>query len=272
MQKHLVIFSDLDGTLLDSKNYSFEKALPALTLIKEKKIPLIFCTSKTRGEVELYRDLLDNSHPFIVENGGAVCVPKDYFPFVHEYDHILETYFIMELGTPYPSLVKNLDELKKKTGAAIKGFSDMTAEEIASYCNLPMDQAVLAKQREYDEPFLILAPEDVPRVEEALGLRCAKGDRFYHLTGSDKGKAVSILIDLFKKLHTDILSVGLGNCFNDLPMLSSVDIPILVQLENGSYHSKVQLLGLRFADGAGPVGWKKAVMEICNEQSETMSS
>ena len=38
----VLIFSDLDATLLDHHNSSFDDALPALQLIKEKKIPLIY--------------------------------------------------------------------------------------------------------------------------------------------------------------------------------------------------------------------------------------
>lgn len=71
----IIIFTDLDGTLLDSR-YSFRKALPAIKLIKEKNIPLILCSSKTRSEIELWRKKLNNNHPFISENGGGIFIPK----------------------------------------------------------------------------------------------------------------------------------------------------------------------------------------------------
>lgn len=70
-EKQLVIFTDLDGTLLDKNSYSFAPARPALILLKKKDIPLIFCTSKTRAEIELYRRKIENSDPFISENGGG---------------------------------------------------------------------------------------------------------------------------------------------------------------------------------------------------------
>jgi predicted mannosyl-3-phosphoglycerate phosphatase (HAD superfamily) len=59
----VVIFTDLDGALLDRETYSFEPALPALRFIKEKKIPLIFVSSKTRAEIEGYRKKLKNTIP-----------------------------------------------------------------------------------------------------------------------------------------------------------------------------------------------------------------
>lgn len=75
----LLVFTDLDGTLLDHHTYSFEPALPALNALKEKNIPLIICTSKTRAEIEKWRLELRTDHPFISENGGAIFIPKGYF-------------------------------------------------------------------------------------------------------------------------------------------------------------------------------------------------
>ena len=50
----IIVFTDLDSTLLHPKTYSFDAAMPALKLIKEKDIPLILCSSKTRAEIEVY--------------------------------------------------------------------------------------------------------------------------------------------------------------------------------------------------------------------------
>ena len=74
-----IIFSDLDGTLLDSVDYSFAAALPALEAIRTQDVPLILCSSKTRAEIEVYRQRLNNEHPFITENGGGIFIPQDYF-------------------------------------------------------------------------------------------------------------------------------------------------------------------------------------------------
>jgi len=78
MNNNILVFTDLDGTLLDSDTYSYKSALPALKLIKNKKIPLIFCSSKTKSEIEMYRKRIGNDDPFISENGGGIFIPKDY--------------------------------------------------------------------------------------------------------------------------------------------------------------------------------------------------
>ncbi|RLG21689.1 hypothetical protein DRN72_03465 [Methanosarcinales archaeon] len=41
-----VVFTDLDGTLLDSE-YSFEEALDTLRWLEDNHIPVVFCSSKT---------------------------------------------------------------------------------------------------------------------------------------------------------------------------------------------------------------------------------
>jgi len=74
-----IIFSDLDGTLLNQDTYSFNEGQKALKLLKKYNIPLIFATSKTRAEIEFWRKKIGNNDPFISENGGGIFIPKmDY--------------------------------------------------------------------------------------------------------------------------------------------------------------------------------------------------
>ena len=68
----IIIFTDLDGTLLDYASYSFAKAETALAYIKQRSIPLIICSSKTKKEILVYREKLGIKEPFISENGGGI--------------------------------------------------------------------------------------------------------------------------------------------------------------------------------------------------------
>ncbi len=259
---NIVVFSDLDGTLLDGVDYSFSKALPALKFLKEKNIPVIFCTSKTLPEVEIYRHRLNNHDPFVVENGGAIYIPDGYYDVPFDYDRATAGYRVRELGTPYEVLVDALAEVRRRTGAPLRGFADMTVREVAERCNLTLDQAALAKQREYDEPFLILEPEAAPRVVDAIAAPVTRGDRFHHLSGSDKGRAVSCLMALFRRWRPDAVSVGIGNRSSDLALLEAVDVPILVASGGGTYDPGVAVPGLRYAEGVGPEGWNSAILNL----------
>ena len=68
----IVVFTDMDGTFLEKETYSYELAQPGLSILQARDIPLIFCTSKTRAEIEYYRNKLGIKDPYISENGGSV--------------------------------------------------------------------------------------------------------------------------------------------------------------------------------------------------------
>jgi mannosyl-3-phosphoglycerate phosphatase len=71
-----IVFTDLDGTLLNHDNYDYTDALPGISLLKKSGIPLVFCSSKTRQEQEMLRGALNITDPFIVEDGGAIFIDK----------------------------------------------------------------------------------------------------------------------------------------------------------------------------------------------------
>jgi len=261
----LVIFTDLDGTLLDHDRYSWQEAQPALARLKTVGTPWVLCSSKTRAEIERLRDDLGHHHPFIVENGGAILIPRDYFTAPLPPHTTIDRYERIELGAPYPLLRRTLNEIANAAGVPLRGYGDLTAEEVAAQTGLSLDDAARAKTREYDEPFIMEGtPAERQRVLaliEAKGFRWTRGGRFHHLTGRhDKGRAVSILADLYRRHYGAIMTIALGDSYNDLPMLAAVDRPILVKRPDGCYDPDVALHGLEFADGIGPAGWNASVL------------
>lgn len=277
-----IIFTDLDGTLLDFETYSYEKSLAAINRLKKNDIPIIFCSAKTRAEQEIYRRELGLVHPFIVENGGAIFIPRAYFPFSFDYHKAVGDLLAIELAIPYSRVRKLLAKISDENDFRFRGFGDMSAAEVAEITGLNLEFAELAKHREYDEPVVIavsqspehsegeakqsrITPEDIDKFLAKLGeagLNWAYGGRLYHVMGGgNKGKAVEILSGLYRKMWGEIRTVGLGNSLNDLPMLSQVDIPILVQKRDYSWED-INLPRLRKVQGVGPEGWSRAIVPI----------
>ena len=256
-----IIFTDLDGTLLDHRTYSFKKAQPALNVIKQHHIPLVFCTSKTWAETEVYRRKMENQDPFIVENGGAIYIPCSYFNFQYNTHFKKAGYQVIELGTPYEKLRKVLTSIRKE-GLEVIGFGDMSPQEIAAETGLPLKAAQLAKLREYDEPFRLCHENDKQKILTLIqknNLQVVTGGRYFHLMGdNDKGKAVSTLINLFGRKYGRVTSYGLGDSENDFTMLEAVDRPYLVQRSDGSFASN-KYPGIQ---GLGPEGWNSFIMRI----------
>jgi len=266
--EQIIVFSDLDGTLLD-ENYSFAAAQPALRTIAESVIPLILCSSKTRKEIEHYRDIMGNHHPFISENGGGIFIPDGYFPD----ETVLERfsprpemgYRVIRLGTPYRELRKALVELRAE-GFSITGFGDLSATELARVTGLSSREALLCKERDFDEPFLFKgSEEEKARLFHAIrdrGLFTTQGVYLHLLGNNDKGKAVKILSEIFRARYGSIRTVALGDSPNDLPMLASVDLPLVVQRPDGRHHPSLSLPNLDKVEGIGPHGWNSAMLAL----------
>jgi mannosyl-3-phosphoglycerate phosphatase len=265
MMQKIVIFTDLDGTLLHPRTYSFDEARSALELIRQRDIPLILCSSKTRAEIEVYRSKLSNGHPFVAENGGGVFIPQGYFPFSVD-GELQGGYRLIIFGSPYQELRNVLAGLRERLAIKVRGFGDLSVQEIAALSGLAEPEAALAKMRDFDEPFIFEdngAKADVfLQAIEARGYRWTRG-RFYHIIGeNDKGRAATFLKYLFEKKYGPIRTIGIGDNLNDLPLLRVVDQPVLVQKESGTYEEGISLPNLMRADGIGPQGWNRAILRL----------
>jgi mannosyl-3-phosphoglycerate phosphatase len=263
-----VIFTDLDGTLLDRTNYSFKQAADAINYVKKNNIPIIFCSAKTRKEQEYYRKEMGIYHPFIVENGGAIYIPREYFKFSYDCSHQTEEYNVIALGTSHNIVRKTLDEIRIKTGIKITGFEDMTVKEIARITGLNIDMAALAREREYDEAIIPLT--DAAANQEMLDaiiqakLNYTSGGQLYEVMGNnDKGKATNILTEFFRKQLGRIITIGIGDNINDIPMLQQVDLPYLVQKPDGNWEQMdIKDKMPHKIPAVGPSGWAMAIEEV----------
>jgi mannosyl-3-phosphoglycerate phosphatase len=222
-------------------------------------------TSKTRAEVELWRKQLGHRHPFIVENGAAAFVPRDYFPFEVPGAQHRDNYELLEWGNKYGYLVSRLKEASRHSRCRVRGFHEMTAAEVSFTCNLPLEQATLAKLREYDEPFRVL---DLNRLGQLLhniekqGLRWTKGGRFWHITGeNDKARAVTTLQQLFERAYGSVETIGLGDAINDAPFLKVVTVPVVVR-SRGSAKLKTAVPRGIHTDQPGPAGWNETLLKM----------
>jgi mannosyl-3-phosphoglycerate phosphatase len=267
----LVVFTDLDGTLLDHHTYSFAPAEAALYELARRHIPLIFVSSKTRAEIEVLRRQTANTHPFISENGGGIFIPHDYFKVRIEGAARVGRYQCLSLARPYREIVSELAELAEASGASVAGFQQMSVREIVQNTGLPARQAELARQREFDEPFFFAGASEAQEqrfvaLAKQRGLEVARGGRFWHLfAGSDKGRAVRQLIELYRRSwRRRFRTVALGDSANDLPMLAAVDVPILLPHAGSKFDKQVmaRLPRVTRAAAPGPAGWNQAVLEI----------
>jgi mannosyl-3-phosphoglycerate phosphatase len=265
----ILVFTDLDGSLLNSDDYSFEDARPSLRRLREAQIPLILVTSKTRREVEPLQCAMGIREPFIVENGGGIFFPREYqgFSLAEEWREEGD-YIVLSLGTPYERIRRFFATLKNRF--EIIGYGDLSAEEVAGLTGLSIAEAERAKAREFTEPFLLESLQDLPALESLAaqeGMKIVRGGRFFHLVGlrQDKGVSVRIVRDIYRQNGCrEQVAIGIGDSDNDLPLLLEVNVPVLIpHPERGYLH--LSLPGLVKARKPGSRGWNEAVGRILDE-------
>ena len=295
------MFTDIDGTLVDINTAEYGKETDKLIrLIKERNIPLILTSAKTRLEQNKIREDLGISDPFIVENGGAIVIPKGYFPDYALRDikyPLRETQEIkneardvnheiaVELGKPADYIRAKLSDIRKKYSINFRGVADISVEKLSNLALISRDQAKRMAQRNYGETILQIQSEDIARFIKYVqedGMKVIHGGRFFDVTvGTDKGIAVGILKKLFKdKFHNNVTFFGIGDSTNDIPMLNLMDIPILVQRQDSSWvddgeikmknavdssRSRISSNKLIKVEGIGPNGWENAIHKIILE-------
>jgi mannosyl-3-phosphoglycerate phosphatase family protein len=263
----LVIITDVDGSLLDQETYSYADSLPAISKLLSLQVPLVLCSSKTRAEIRRLRDELHLNDPFIVENGGAICAPEQYFPFPLRGFNVAGPFQELELGTRVAILRQVLIDTATQCGVKVRFFGSMPVEEIAGLTGLTTEQAALAQEREYGEPFLINGKNQDKLIRALIGkgFSVTHGERFFYLTGNhDKGKAVKILLSLYKRMEGKITTVGLGNSANDFSLLCQVDRPVIVRKPDGCWDQEIteKLPSAERTEAKGPLGWREAIDKL----------
>ncbi len=270
----IIIFTDMDGSLLDHYTYSHEEASRLLNWLSANHIPVIPCTSKTRAEMEKLRIQLQNDHPFIVENGAAIYIPdvsllKDKSEVIERHNMYVKEF--VERREHWQSLLQ-LPDLH--LNEAYISFEQAGFEGIMQMTGLSEENARLASQREYGEPIKWVGTQDQFEQFEKHIVHCGgqllKGGRFIHISGdSNKGIALNWLLKQYRHYYQNdnIVSVALGDSHNDIAMLEAVDHAIVIRSpahELPTVNAK-NSQDVYITQQQGPRGWVEGVTRVLNK-------
>jgi mannosyl-3-phosphoglycerate phosphatase len=246
----LIVFTDLDGTLVEEGTYDSGPADAVVRRLQERSAVVVPVTSRSRREVEKLRGALSLSGPFIVENGSAILPGNSGTPTI--------------IGCSAEQATASFRRIQQQVQGLVS-LAELPVQEVAMLTGLGEADADLARDREYG---VVIVPSQgvvfaqVAELAEALGHRLIEGDRFWHLVGShaDKGRAVRVLLDQLSANRMP-RTIALGNGPSDISVLEAVDLPIVIPGPRGPHPALAQR-GWHIAPEPGPRGWAAALAGV----------
>ncbi|TDG16023.1 HAD-IIB family hydrolase [Seongchinamella unica] len=269
-----LVFTDLDGSLLDHDDYSFDAALPVLAKLERAGIPVIAVTSKTRVEIERIRAELDNRHPFVVENGAAIYIPRGYFAEQPDGTRERDDYWVMEFSPDRQKWLDILQSLEAGFSGEFEYFHRARVAGIVEMTGLGTAEAALANQREFSEPVKWLGSDE--RKAEfvgsllSLGAHPLQGGRFLTLAGDcDKGRALARLREIYAAQSGNVVirDIAIGDSRNDIAMLEAAETALVIKSPVHDYPPLKRENGVIYSEGFGPVGWAEGVGQWLGEST-----
>ena len=265
----IAIYTDLDGTLLDHRDYSHTAADGWLRRLEGRGIPVIFTTSKTRAELLLLRRELHNRHPFIAENGAAVFIPEDDALDPPPDASLRDGYWVKTFVPGRSHWLALLERARERFDGLFRTFHDMSPDELAACTGLSPAQAALAAAREYGEPVQWLggaSRRDAFVTElERLGARVLRGGRFLHVSGAcDKGRAM-LWLNRRLAAASPPTTIALGDSQNDVAMLEAADHAVLVRSPAHPFPEIRSGVNLVRTSASGPDGWVEGVAKVIED-------
>ncbi|MEM7491819.1 MAG: HAD hydrolase family protein [Pseudomonadota bacterium] len=262
---NFIVFSDLDGTLLDHDTYEFSGAKPALEAVRKHGGMLVLASSKTAAEILPIRAALGFEHcPAIVENGAGILPAENFGPFdVNAQIPVGKT-----KGT-YAHLLMQLNALPSDLRTQFTGFSDLTHSEVMQETGLSDTAAAQAKDRQFSEPGIWTGSDtDLSRFRDALherGISTRSGGRF--LTLSFGGNKAQRMQEIASRYHP-VPTLALGDAPNDLEMLRAAHRGVIASNPRGAQIPPLrgEKSGrIRRLEQSGPSAWNDAVLSFIKE-------
>ena len=258
----IVIFTDLDGSLLHRDTFTFDPIKNYIKSLINDGIIIIPNSSKTEKEIEKFNEELGVKLPYISENGSSIQglnIINANFPdkivLSREKEELIKIF-----KDKVPEQLKNkcvqISEISKKEQEKIFGQKD--------------DNLKNALNRKYTSPFLFKGDKNeqnkLSKILSSNSLTLQEGGRVINLCDDiNKVKSMNKVMKILKKTEDKIKSIAVGDNYNDLDMLRNSDVPCLVFNDNFKL-DQININNLIFSNMPSPEGWadviKKALAKL----------
>ncbi|MBU3022782.1 mannosyl-3-phosphoglycerate phosphatase [Aestuariibacter sp. A3R04] len=268
IEQQIIIFTDMDGTLLDHHTYSFDAAIPTLVRLKESHIPVVPTTSKTFIELLELRKKIALNGPFIVENGAAVYIPHGFFNRKPSGTVWQDGFWCKSFTSTKQYWLKLLEKIKPDFADEFTHFSEMSVDEICEATGLKEAEASRAAQRQFGEPVLWTGSEERKQIfiksVKDRGAYPLEGGRFIHISGDcNKGFALQWLVEEWIRQHEiPVTSIALGDGKNDIAMLEAADVAVRIASPAHAPPEIEKQENVYTSTRCGPEGWTEVLTQL----------
>ena len=250
MNSLTLVFSDINGTLIDFDTYAYDGSFKAVQQLKAAGIPLILCSSNNKAEIQPLREAFGLHEPFIVENGSAI----------YNADGTL-----LWQGALRKKIQSAIQSIREETGLVFETFADIAPERIRQETNRPDASAELALQHQHSE--LVVTRFDDKDFQllriacQRHGYDAVRGKQYINITapGVNKGSAIRRMVKYYLDQGKTISTIGIGDNVNDISMFKVVDRAFLVQLSRGRGWAAMDVDKLTRIPCEGPAGFSQMV-------------
>ena len=258
----LIIFTDLDGSLLHRDTFQFSEIKKYLLNLISKGIHIIPNSSKTEKEILSFNHELGSDLPYILENGSAIHglnLLNNNFPnkiiLSREKKEILEIF-----NLKVPEILRNKCEF----------IYQMNKKKQMEIFGLPIDKLKDAVDRKFSIPLLFkgdkIDKNKILKILKKNSLTFQEGGRVINLCDNvNKVKSMNKVINFFKKIENNVKVIAVGDNYNDLEMLRNSDVPCLVFNDQFKL-DQININNLIFSNKPSPEGWadvvKKALVKL----------
>ena len=251
----VVIFTDLDGSLLHRDTFKFDSIKDYIKSLVSKGVIIIPNSSKTEKEIEKFNEELGLNLPYISENGSSIHglnLITSNFP-----DKLVLSREKEELLKIYENKVP--EKLKEKCFQ----ISKMSKKEKENILGQKDEKLKDALNRKYTLPFLFKGDKNekyrLIKILNSNSLTLQEGGRVYNLCDNiNKVKSMNRVIKILKKTEDKIKTIAVGDNFNDLEMLRNCDIPCLVFNDQFKL-DQININNLIFSNKPSPEGWADVI-------------
>ena len=220
--------------------------------LDHRGIPAVWLTSRTRLQLDEPRRKLAHTHPFIAEDGSGVFLPEDYFhlrpqsspsqprkmPTVR-----LGRFTCLPVAEQQPAAAEALESLAAETGISVVPIGSLPPRELAQNLGLPLREAELARQRDFDEVFFFAgaSPQDIEDFLAAGSRRKIqlrpRGALCSLAIGASVRRCVSELSNLYDRaLRSHARSIAIATSGQEEALFAACDRAILLS-DNAKRHT-----------------------------------